>query len=121
MTSDREKLIELIFASGCVSGFAGSLADYLINHGVRLETKQATSDKTSDSKWIPISELPTEDGYYWCVDKDGDFFDAFYSEEEKSFGVVCSIWNTETFEKDDEWCAYDVTHWMPLPQPPGEE
>ena len=44
------------------------------------------------------------DGYSWC-NSYGDFY---YSAENEQ-------WETFTTEADDE---YDVTHWMPLPEPP---
>ena len=45
--NDRENLIELIMSSGQVSGFAGSLATYLIANGVVIQ-KQA--------EWIEETE-----------------------------------------------------------------
>ena len=55
--SEREKLIELIewYFSGCNTSSL-KLADHLLANGVRLETKQATSDKAST--WISVEDIP---------------------------------------------------------------
>lgn len=124
--TEREKLIELIkgaFDKCCSVQCEGCeyedehisarwcqsrmFADFLIANGVRLERKQATSDKTSE--WIREEErLPTEPMEYIVVIKGGAnattlLFDG-------------ALW----FEEDPEgWRTYySVTHWMPLPDPP---
>lgn len=93
MKSDREKLIELIFDSGCVSGFAGSLADYLINHGVTL----------------PPDPRPLDD---WGEDYGDALWWKFPIEEPPYVGSPLDL----------SWPGYH-THWTPiqLPQPPREE
>ena len=50
--NDRESLIELIMSANCVSGFAGSLADYLIANGVTFQ---------KHGRWIAAS-----DGTHFC-------------------------------------------------------
>lgn len=124
----REKLIELIMSSNKVSGFAGGLADYLIANGVRLEEKQATSDKASN--WIPVTErLPEEDGTYLVFEKHR------YGTQTRTIHFAKDArkvdkydfhrsWKKVWYEYDSEWGHYtidDVTHWMPLPQPPKGE
>lgn len=44
---DREKLIELIMSSGQVSGFAGSLATYLIANGVVIQKQGEWEESVS--------------------------------------------------------------------------
>lgn len=58
--TDREKLVGLLDYFGVDDDWYTNteIADYLLSNGVRLETKEATSDKTSDEskRWIPVSE-----------------------------------------------------------------
>ena len=78
--TDREKLIELLKASdqyefeetrnsGVYDREAawGYIADYLIANGVRLEEKQATSDKTSDKT---SEEQPDEIDFDYAAEDD---------------------------------------------------
>lgn len=130
--TDREKLIELIGnvqlhgymerrdanSVGVWSPPNERLADHLIAHGVRLETKQATSDKTSDSKWISVDdEKPKRNGWYLCY-----YLASLINGNER--------WETQVLYWEDLLWLYKpraftvarkVTHWMPLPQPPREE
>lgn len=91
-----------------------------------LEEKQATSN---ESKWISVTERLPElhtDDYeepdgsrmqflvscdQWVIDKDGDQTKARYET-----GVVFQGWVGE-FDNT----IRNVTHWMPLPQPPKGE
>ena len=105
MTSDREKLIELIFASGCVSGFAGSLADYLINHGVTF-----AKDTDVHSKWISVEDRLPENGVWVMVYQSCGWMGVAQIEEDGWY------WYTQDLVKlEDPIC------WMSLPQPPREE
>ena len=104
MPNTREKLIELIQSAvdGCATYWAGLIADHLIANGVRLEEKQATSDKTSE--WIPVSErLPDRWQNVLSVSKYG------------KIGV------DYVFTDGSWWSDRDVTHWMHLPEPPKGE
>ena len=55
---DREKLIELIMSSGQVSGFAGSLATYLIANGVGFLPCKLDGDR-----WY----IPLSNGQKYCT------------------------------------------------------
>jgi hypothetical protein len=119
----REKLIELIYnfyldyngyiCDGCGTQVAeqvcGTIADHLIANGVRLEEKQATSDQTS--KWIPVTErLPEEKGDVLVCDTREDFVSTWEY-------LGNDLWLYDNIF----WCTDDVTHWMPLPEPPKGE
>ena len=132
----REKLIELLSYFGdcyvvdyrhivCDTRIC-EIADYLIANGVTLD------NQVSSSKWIPVTErLPeisaldkewsktvlfrTTLGYifsgYRCVGRPQK---SFYDDD-----WTPPYWLNESEElefEDDE-----VTHWMPLPQPPKGE
>ena len=79
-----------------------ALADYLIDSGVTVQ------------KWISVKDrLPENDQWTLCCMKD------------KSFGTFRVFqWNYIDWQWNDgnEWFdEKDVTHWMPLPEPPKEE
>lgn len=124
---DREKLIELI-QDGIRKGLRARgddrldysfevVADHLIANGVTVQ------------RWIPVTErLPEEDGEYlvWFgrnmfehyaevryFAKDGEAVDKYDLRHEKN------VW----YYYDSEWgyvACCNVTHWMPLPEPPKE-
>ena len=99
----REKLVELldiIIQPGQKT--LGDIADYLISHGVTVQ------------EWIPVTErLPENNQWALCFMKD------------KSFGTFRVFqWNYIDWQWNDgneRWKEKDVTHWMPLPQPPKGE
>ena len=121
---DREKLIELLMdmpfgnsTEEAEIAHAEAVADYLIDNGVTVQ------------KWIPVTErLPEEDGEYlvWFgrnmfehyaevrhFAKDGETVDEYDLHHEKN------VW----YYYDSEWgyvACRNVTHWMPLPEPPKE-
>ena len=144
MPNTREKLIELLGNMSCDSlGIDGcdvckyryeidcnacAFADHLIANGVRLEEKQATSDETS--KWIPVTErLPEENGDYLV------FKDNRYGCRVEILGFAKDGrkvdkydfyrgWKNVWYYYDSEWghiTTGNVTHWMPLPEPPKGE
>ena len=69
------------------------------------------TDNNVGSKWIPVTErLPENDQWVLCFMKD------------KAFGTFRVFqWNYIDWQWNDgnEWYdEKDVTHWMPLPEPP---
>ena len=99
----KEKLVELLNNSfddqygkrGLLT--APHTADHLIANGVTVQ------------KWIPVTErLPELSGEYlvYCGEYDG--ICVLYYEILKTKGKWRSNWK-------------EVTHWMPLPEPPKEE
>lgn len=104
----REKLMELI--QGNTAGFVNPyayeysdnaewFADHLIAHGVTVQ------------EWIPVSDPPKEKGRYWCNVKSFSFPGRYYQTVLK--------WDDGFIE--GRIYTDDVTHWMPLPQPPKGE
>lgn len=115
--ADREKLIELLENDDCPLLYVlgenmGTLADHLISHGVTVQ------------EWIPVTEqLPEDDP---SVKK--------HIEGEKFGFLTVLVYNgvvkeTNRFFCNEpryglsktngwEWASSNVTHWMPLPQPP---
>ena len=120
--TDREKLVDILKAECCPYPylcdegcryaslprcFEERYADHLLANGVTFAT-----DNHVGGKWIPVTERLPEVGRRVLV-TDG---------ENVSFGYVliyehkdCNPWCVQ-FP-----CIYDeVTHWMPLPEPPKE-
>ena len=102
----REKLVELLqdennpvwkwFQNNMAMA---QLADYLISNGVTVQ------------EWIPVDErLPEETGRYLTANKIlDDKIDVFDLWFDGGFWYI---------DDEDEMFDYEVTHWMPLPQPP---
>lgn len=104
--ADREKLIELletvvspkeVLCDGEVLVSTAKVADHLIANGVTIQ------------KWIPVTErLPDESipsQHYLC----------WY----KGRVRILKYWRTrKRFESNGR--VANVTHWMPLPEPPKE-
>ena len=91
----REKLVELldiIIQPGQKT--LGDIADHLIAHGVTVQ------------EWISVNDrLPEQGEEAICIAADGDMMIGKYTE----WGWMFPCY----FE--------DLTHWMPLPQPPKGE
>jgi hypothetical protein len=66
-------------------------------------------------KWIPVSEPPKEPGIYqvFGYDKDWEKTKVWYGQFSGYDWFVYNIYG--------DGMRFDVTHWMPLPQPPKEE
>ena len=94
----REKLVELIFDSLCrhidkSCKLAENIADDLISHGVTVQ------------EWISVNDrLPEQGEEAICIAADGDMMIGKYTE----WGWMFPCY----FE--------ELTHWMPIPQPPKE-
>ena len=109
----REKLIELLravqYQGNAVHGYHdkyvmnSELADHLIANGVTVQ------------KWIPVTERLPEGRSFLVTDTDGYVGEAYLRE-----GKI--YWMCDDY--DDFWAdvhTVDVTHWMPLPEPPKGE
>ncbi len=107
----REKLVELL--NMCVDenielddGFVGygvnyaNMADYLIAHGVTVQ------------EWISVKDrLPEAGTKALCYLKRGEYWTAVWDD--------CG---DDLWSDGEAWCSNgEVTHWMPLPQPPKGE
>ena len=101
----REKLIDLIIDAKRTNqetdSFTEYLADYLINNGVTVQ------------EWIPVTErLPEWGERVICTDGYAVF-------EQYRVGLSCvyGMWDRGGSKSPMQ----EVTHWMPLPQPPKGE
>ena len=113
----REKLVELIIDTKMTDPEAGIfteyLADYLINNGVTVQEWVSVKDRLPEQPHNRVDEQ----GRSWftpdidCIVYDGEnVFAAHYSFQNKCF------WYADTLHT-----LNNITHWMPLPQPPKGE
>lgn len=110
--TDREKLINMIkgAVSGCPGHWVWMIADNLLDNGVTF----ATDTKVGD-KWTPTAERLPEDGEIVLV----------YAKDEEH---VVARWHKK-WKEWENWNSQEshilrfeeVTHWMPLPEPPKED
>ena len=128
----REKLIELVkqgynkyFNPNWALDFFALIADHLIANGVTID-----KDNNVPSKWIPVTErLPEEDGYYLVFQKGFLIAGIRTLQFTKDGRKVDKYdfhrgWKNVWYRYDSEWghlTIDDVTHWMPLPEPPKGE
>lgn len=121
MPDTREKLVELIgtteYGNGSLignnfqTGFIERIADHLIANGVTFAT-----DNNVTSKWIPVTERLPEPfvSVLACIPSEAPLptvHESYVADHDK---WVCIL--TAERYKDGE-----VTHWMPLPEPPKGE
>ena len=111
----REKLIELIRDCRAMDGYGQDLverqADHIIANGVTVQ------------EWIPAREPPkkiTNKGIVLC--KNGYMGYGHY----ENYKGKQTWYNLESGKPFTDWdledCeSYEVTHWMPLPEPPKGE
>ena len=102
----REKLIELLREVQYLGGLEEKIADHLIANGVTLD------NQVSSSKWIPVSErLPEAHRLVLCRWTRG---------VGASYGFARYNHDINVWYVSNEGMP-NVTHWMPLPEPPKEE
>ena len=100
----REKLVELLAVD--LSGSDGYepelIADYLIANGVTVQ------------EWISVKDrLPEAGGYVVCIAKRNPF--------SRFMPMVARIEKNGWVNPITEQYISEVTHWMPMPQPPKVE
>ena len=96
----REKLVELIeSARYWGSNTSEEIADHLISNGVTVQ------------KWISVDDrLPEAGGYVVCIAKRNPF--------SRFMPMVARIEKNGWVNPITEQYISEVTHWMPMPQPP---
>ena len=116
MPNTREKLIELLAESEYMS--FEKKADHLIANGVTV------------NEWISVKDrLPEEDGQYLVFEKGAYGTRTRTLRFAKDGRKVDKYdfhrgWKNVWYRYDSEWghvTIDNVTHWMPLPQPPKGE
>ena len=99
----REKLVELIeSARYCGSNTSEEIADNLLDNGVTVQ------------EWISVDDrLPETGRYVVCIAKRNPF--------SRFMPMVARIEKNGWVNPITEQYISEVTHWMPMPQPPKGE
>lgn len=113
MMDVREKLVELLMQKGYGVEGATIATDHLIAHGVTVR------------EWILVKERKPD---LELVEAKGDDFDLYAclatikNDRARNGRYVGKAWyDGERFmDSDCVDITYNVTHWMPLPEPPME-
>ena len=97
----REKLVELLRDVQYLGGLEEKIADHLIANGVTVQ------------EWISVTErLPETGGYVVCIAKRNPF--------SRFMPMVARIEKNGWANPITEQYISEVTHWMPMPDPPEE-
>ena len=101
----REKLVELIIDAKRTDQETGSFTEYLADHLIR--------NGVTIQEWIPVyDELPEVGGYVVCIAKRNPF--------SRFMPMVARIEKNGWVNPITEQYISEVTHWMPLNDPPKE-
>lgn len=112
----KEKLVELIqrAVGGCARHWASLIADHLIANGVTVQ------------EWIPVTERLPDLELVEAKANDIDLYPCLVTVKDKrakNGRYVGKAWydGDQFIDSDCVDITYDVTHWMPLPEPPKGE
>lgn len=116
MMTDREKLVKLLQdGNNPVWGWFPnnaimlSLANYLLANEVTF-----AKNATVESKWIPVSERLPEPFVPVLVQMPGE---VPFPTVREGFISRDGIWYSALYHREPD----EITHWMPLPEPPKGE
>ena len=130
----REKLVELMGTNtckhdycedceyredenACVAYLKDSMADHIISSGVTVQEWISAKDRLPEKKGAFLVYVKTKNK--WCGYIKTTWFTPCYEGVEDHMQGK-QVW----YDYDSDWGDYevrDVTHWMPLPQPPKGE
>lgn len=108
---DADALIEDLEAAKANNGMGGMVANALVRYVKRC----STVDAVPVQRWIPVTERLPESGKFVLL---------FYAKTNRNPTQFAK--NTMAVGRYEygmflvEGCAAQVTHWMPLPEPPKE-
>ena len=106
MMDVKEKLVDLIIDAKRTDPETGSFTEYLADHLI--------ANGVTVQEWISVyDELPEVGGYVVCIAKRNPF--------SRFMPMVARIEKNGWVNPITEQYISEVTHWMPLPQPPKGE
>lgn len=109
---DRDSLLEKIQFRIEPQGVVGATVRDMVEKTREIILNEPVVKDINVPSWIPVTErLPKEHGRYLCNIKSGAFRGCYYQ--------AIRYYDQYGFR---DGCIYtdDVTHWMPLPEPPKE-
>ena len=102
----REKLLDLIIDAKRTDPETGSFAEYLADHLI--------ANGVTVQEWISVyDDLPEVGGYVVCIAKRNPF--------SRFMPMVARIEKNGWVNPITEQYISEVTHWMPMPNPPKGE
>ena len=102
----REKLLDLIIDAKRTDPETGSFAEYLADHLI--------ANGVTVQEWISVyDELPEVGGYVVCIAKRNPF--------SRFMPMVARIEKNGWVNPITEQYISEVTHWLPMPNPPKTE
>ena len=114
----REKLVELIeSARYWGSNTSSEIAEKLLENGVTVQEWISAKDRLPEKKGAFLVYVKTKNK--WCGYIKTTWFTPCYEGVEDHMQGK-QVW----YDYDSDWGDYevrDVTHWMPLPEPPKGE
>ena len=113
----REKLVELLKTNACPSPFMCDQACKYYGYGDCFPDRYADhliSNGVTVQEWISVNDrLPEAGGYVVCIAKRNPF--------SRFMPMVARIEKNGWVNPITEQYISEVTHWMPLPEPPKGE
>ena len=119
MPNTREKLIELIKES--LRAMGGVCNDNICKHckyekynddcGTAIRADHLIANGVTVQKWIPVTERLPE---LWQT--------VIVCDTREQYVGACMYYGNDDWLHDDKlWDTSEITHWMPLPEPPKGE
>ena len=106
MMDVREKLVDLIIDAKRTDPESGSFTEYLADHLI--------ANGVTVQEWVSVEDrLPEVGGYVVCIAKRNPF--------SRFMPMVARIGKHGWVEPMTEQYISEVTHWMPMPNPPKGE
>lgn len=102
------------FKKGCIDELGIAAADALEK---MVNFYDTYCERCNNKTWIPVEKsLPEKAGHYLVVTNGyrKEVQEAVFGEYKDFFGNEGYFWRDPV----EEYSEYDVTHWMPMPEPP---
>ena len=122
MANEKEKLIELLERSQTDFNSGGEMR--FVGGDVMPAVRRAIEKTEQNQKWIPVTErLPKHLANKVIVRCKNDYIGFGHYEDYKGKQTWYNLESDKPFtDWNHEDCeSYEVTHWMPLPEPPKED
>lgn len=116
----------LMYTIGSIAGIAGIQkafergVQFGLHQALDITVEREKAERDAEQQWISVKEQLPEEGEEVLI------FGQYLNDIPKVLGVRCRYKGDQkwkyTWEGQDEWVYSqdDVSHWMPLPEPPKD-